>query len=169
VGTRGYLAFVADGQEKGSYVHSDSYPARLGVAVLTWLRAERRRRRWPEIVAAIRALEPVPDRAPSPAEIDRYSQYALTPAQPGEADWYWLLRRAQGNPEAILACGLYVPAAASTFAPLAPWGYVIDVDSATLTVTRRGQRAAWWWLTRLPADAEFVAMLDGRGDRSCPE
>lgn len=40
MGTRGFVGFVIDGQEKIGYNHFDSYPDGLGVDVLSWLRGE---------------------------------------------------------------------------------------------------------------------------------
>jgi len=38
MGTRGFLGFVVDGDEKIGYSHYDSYPSGLGIDTLTWLR-----------------------------------------------------------------------------------------------------------------------------------
>ncbi len=76
--TSGYIRFVANGQIKESYNHSDSMPYGIGITVLYWLRFASRD---PAALRdAITGLQIVGPGAPEPTEADvaRFDMYADT-------------------------------------------------------------------------------------------
>jgi hypothetical protein len=133
--TRGFLTFVADGVEKTTYNHCDSYPSALGVDVLSWARKADLN----AATTAIRNLRVVaPDSSPTLDDIERLRPYARPDvASRSLDDWYVLLRETQGDPAAMLAAGVILDAsdfpADSLFAE---YGYVVDVDAGTFEVYR---------------------------------
>lgn len=74
MGTRGFVGFVVDGQEKIGYNHWDSYPGGLGLSVLTWLRsavADVDR-----LTAKVRELRVVSDdETPTDEDIERLAEF----------------------------------------------------------------------------------------------
>lgn len=150
--TSGYIRFVADGEIKESYNHSDSMPSGIGVTVLHWLRLACRD---PSALReAITGLQIVGAGAPGPTEADlgRLDIYADPNVGNPSASWHALLRYTQGDPAAILDCGYTVedgqPGA---------WIYEINCDDQTFSVeTYDGDRVAWLW-SALPTDRDFQA------------
>ncbi|MCP2339233.1 hypothetical protein [Actinomadura rupiterrae] len=137
MGTRGFITFAADGVEKTTYNHSDSYPGGVGIQVLGWLRAAR------DSLDAVRervtALRVVgPDEKPTAEDIERLARYADTGVSSRRLDdWYVLLRETQGDPHAILDAGVIEDASEFPLDSLfAEWGYVIDLDAETFEVYR---------------------------------
>lgn len=130
MGTRGFLGFVADGTEKIAYNHFDSYPSGLGTDVLGWLR--RAVVDTGSLQADVRRLRVVDETTPpTTQDIERLKPYADTNVGRQELDdWYVLLRKTQGNPEATLAAGVMLDGsdfpADSLFAE---YGYVVDTDA----------------------------------------
>lgn len=190
MGTRGFIGLVADGTEKITYNHSDSYPGGLGNDVLTWLR---------RVVAvelgvhtardSVRALRVVsPESTPSAEDIERLRPWTdLNVGQQSTDDWYCLLRGTQGNPAEMLAAGVIEDAshfpADSLFAE---WGYVVDFDHNRFEVYRgfvkaphTGERFSdrprrpdangyypvqyvmSWGFDELPSSEEFVRLTEG--------
>ena len=137
MGTRGFVTFVIDGQEKTGYVHCDAYPERVGLQVLHWARAGTADR---ELLAArARALRVVPAGSKVPArDAGMLRHFAQGPGKPGT--WYHLLRGTQGEPGLMLLAGVTEDAGGFPCEPQALWGYVIDVDAGRLEVYRGGQR-----------------------------
>ncbi|MEU2258447.1 hypothetical protein ABZ540_35370 [Nocardia xishanensis] len=140
MGTRGFISFVAGGQEKTTYNHSDSYPNGLGLEVLGWLRTAVTS--LDVLTAKITNLLVVdPDSTPTPAQIDRLRQYAdLAVSQGSLDDWYCLLRNTQGDPEAILDAGVIEDASSFPLDSLwAEYGYLIDTDTSVFETYVGGQ------------------------------
>lgn len=140
MGTRGFLTFVADGVEKTTYNHRDSYPEALGSNVLEWAR----KTDLTEAARAVRDLRVVaPNSTPTAQDIERLRGYAnLSVGEQSLDDWYVLLRETQGDPAAILSAGVLIDASEFPADSLfAEWGYVIDVDAQTFEVYRGFQHA----------------------------
>jgi hypothetical protein len=151
--TSGYIRFVANGQTKESYNHSDSMPDGVGITVLHWLRQASRD---PGTLAqAITNLEIVGAGTPEPTEADvaRLDMYADPNVGDPSESWYALLRYTQGDPAVILDCGYTVedgqPGA---------WTYEINCDDQTFSVEYIDvdEPVTWPW-PALPADREFLA------------
>lgn len=120
MGTRGFVTFVIDGQEKTAYSHCDSYPERLGLSVLRWARVQHEN--LPLLAVRARSLRVVdPDGKPTAREARDLNRFAEGPGRPGT--WYHLRLGFPRSPQAL-------------------WGYVIDVDAGRLEVYRGGQREA---------------------------
>jgi len=150
VSTNGFITFVAEGERKSAYNHSDSYPDWLGVRVLKWLRAAREQP--DEVAAKIKRLRMVSDHGPGRSEPTAEQREALARfeddgvASPDEP-WYRLLRLTQGDPGLILLVGYAVDAGE-------PYGYeyIIDADQRTFSLDGH----TWGW-DHLPSDEEFLA------------
>lgn len=147
MGTRGFVTFAIDGENKTAYNHSDSYPDGLGIDVLAWARdaaadpdAARK---------SVRALRVVTeDSEPTNEDVEQLRQWADfevdTSVWNGEKyvprerpSWYQLLRRTQGNPAAMVRAGVIEDAGGFPGDSLfAEWGYVVDLDAETFEVYR---------------------------------
>src|SRR4029453_10607227 len=144
--TRGVIAVRIDGETKGSYNHSDSYPTWLGNQVLEYLRTalpdleeERRKAR------ALTAI--APNQKPTAADIKRLEKYTnLGVSESSTKDWYCLLRGTQGDLAAILDAGLYDPFPV----PDQEWSYVVDFDNEVLGVYEGNERVATYPFNNLP-------------------
>jgi hypothetical protein len=135
--TRGFVGFVADGQEKIAYNHFDSYPDGLGVAVLEWLHKagtdiEAIKARAVALRVVTTDTDPVTD-----ADIEALRPWTNTEVggHKDRPDWYQLLRETQGNPEQMLAAGVIEDAHEFPLDSLfAEWGYVVDFDAGVFEV-----------------------------------
>lgn len=181
--SRGFVGFVADRTEKIAYNHYDSGPDGVGLTVLAWLRTAVKA---PDVLRErVAALRMVTSDQPTPADIERYGQYAVPYAASRViTTWMELLWRTQGDPELILQAGVIDDA--SSFPvdyPECEWGYVVDLDTGVFEVYRgrqaaphnRGRFAAsahpceqdyWpvalvtgWRFDQLPNDEDFLAAL----------
>lgn len=188
MGTRGFIGFVAGGQEKVAYNHFDSYPESLGMRVLEWLRvAAKDPAGLRERVVALRVVSP--GSQPSPEDVERLSPFtSLNVGEQAVTDWYCLLRKTQGDPEAMLAAGVIEDAGDFPLdGPWAEWGYVVDLDGDGLLEVYEGfqkrphdegrwggrpanehgyypvKRVARWPLAQLPSDDEMKALEGGDG------
>lgn len=146
--TRGTIAVKIDGEVKGSYNHSDSYPTWLGNQVLEFCRGmdlEQTR-------AQARALAPVDDdRLPTKAEIKRLAPYTDLGVSTGSVnEWYCLLRGTQGDLAKILEAGFYEPHPVGVNV----WSYVVDLDGEELVIYEGEQEVARYPFAHLPA--EFI-------------
>lgn len=183
MGTRGFLGFVIDGQEKITYNHWESYPESLGVKVLEWLR-----------IAGVDGTEHIAERArallvvdgdttPTDEDIEQLQQYADQRVSTCSLkEWYVLLRTTQGNPAAILQAGVMEDASRFPLDSLwAEWGYLVDLDRQTFEVYRgfqekphsRGRFAerggvdgyspvalvAEWKISELPTTEDFLSAV----------
>ncbi|WP_433233941.1 hypothetical protein [Actinomadura nitritigenes] len=135
MGTRGFIGFVADGEEKIAYNQFDSYPSGVGVTVMEWLRSGST----PHLREQVKALRVVPDDSePTPEDIQRLSEFAdLRVSDKDPREWYVLLRDTQGDPGAILRAGVIEDASGFPLDSLfCEWGYLIDLDAETFEVYR---------------------------------
>lgn len=153
MGTNGTLSFVIDGETKSQYVHNDSFPDTLGVAVLKWLKKAHADEATYE---AVRALKVVPTDAPEPtfAEQQRLRPYAdLGVSHRSLTDWYCLLRQCQGDPAATLESGfIYGDGHVSGF-----YTYTVDFDAKTFTAAEgSGEVLGRWPFTDLPKKGAFL-------------
>lgn len=192
MGTRGFLGFVIDGQEKVAYNHWDSYPDGLGNDILTWLRSAVADR--DSVIEKARALRVVPEHStPAAEDIEALKGYAdISVGSRGLDNWYVLLRRTQGDMALILEAGVIEDASDFVKDSLwAEWGYIVDLDALRFEVYRGFQQAphsdgrfanrgpvvhaltgsyypvalvASWPLNELPTEDDFV-----RGTRSSDE
>jgi hypothetical protein len=186
MGTRGFVGFVAGGDEKIGYNHCDSYPEVLGVGVLRWLRGACGD--IDKLVDQASALRVVTgDDPPTDEDIARLSAYADTRFSTRDPhEWCVLLHGTQGDPAAILAAGAIEDASEFPLDSLfAGYGYLVDLDTRVFEAyrghqhsghdkgrfagrTRTGSAEYWpcalvgaWRLDALPSDAEFVAAVHG--------
>lgn len=148
--TRGFLGFVAEGQEKITYNHSDSHPDGLGRDVLHFVR--QLVKEGPEALASAKRraaeLRVVTDETPiTPEDIERLRPWTNTSvgramhlaAEPPDS-WYQLLRGTQGDPDAILTAGCLEDASGFPLDSLfAEWGYMVDFDGRKVEVYRGSQ------------------------------
>lgn len=151
MGTNGTVVYVVEGESKAQYVHNDSYPESLGVTLLKWLR---KHGTGAATYVAVEALRTVPDREPTPAEVGRLGKYADTGVSTGSfEDWYCLLRRCQGDPDATLASGfVYGDGYASGF-----YTYTLDFDHKRFTVADgSGEALGSWRFDELPEKNAFL-------------
>lgn len=139
MGTRGALGFVADGTEKITYNHNDSYPGGLGTDVLGWLRNQD-----PDFLRMqVKALQVVdPDSTPTPEQIKKLRRYAVTDVSTGNLEeWYVLLRHTQGDPAAILDAGYLIDGGEFPADSLyCEYAYVVDTDKGVFEAYRGFQR-----------------------------
>lgn len=158
MGTRGFISFIIDGEEKTAYNHLDSYPEELGLRVLRWAQGADREK----AAALARALRVVsPNEAPTPADLVQLLDY-YAPDVGGEVEWptwYQLLHGTQGDPAAILHAGAVEDASGFPANSLfAEWGYVLDFDTAVFEVYAGFQRAPHTdgrFASRKPAEEDF--------------
>ena len=141
--TRGTIAFTVDGETKGSYNHSDSYPTWLGNRVLEFLQGMDIE----EVRRQARELTPVPGRHPNRAEIAQLKPYTdLGVSDQSTKDWYCLLRGTQGSPALILKAGLYEPFPVGE----ERYSYVVDLDKEVLEIYEGDDKEATIPFARLP-------------------
>lgn len=159
--TNGTFGFVIDGQSKIAYNHSDSYPSGLGLDVRDWLVRSLATR--PEVLPhQARALRVVDmDSRPTDKDIDQLSKY-YDPTVGGPSDrptWYQLLRRTQGDPDAILAAGVVEDG--SVYAGI-EYSYLVDFDAKTFEARSPydSKLGGSWPLSALPSIEEFLAAFD---------
>ncbi|MGP3920568.1 hypothetical protein [Nonomuraea sp. 10N515B] len=137
--TRGFVGFVADKAERITYIHDDSYPAGVGLAVLTWLRTATQARDvlWQQVVA-LRVVSP--DTWPTQDDVRRLRTYADNPSAswPGRG-WWELLWKTQGDPQAILEAGVLIDACDFPANSHCEWGYLLDLDTGVFEVYRGPQ------------------------------
>lgn len=181
MGTRGFLGFVANGREIIAYNHFDSYPSRLGVETLIWLKTALVD--LDALRASVSALRIVDDgRPPTAEDVERLRPWTnIDVGKRSVTSWFCLTLGTMGDPAAILRAGVVEDA--STF-PLdssdAEYGYVVDLDTETFEAYEGLQRephdrgrfascrsarigvhpcalVASWPLFALPTGAELIA------------
>jgi hypothetical protein len=175
MGTRGFISFVADGQVKLGYNHSDSYPGWLGMNMLDWLCVA-------DIASATQAVKDLrvvaPDSDPTAEDVERLARFHNPNVGGGRMtpDWYQLLRETQGMPGLILEAGVIEDASGFPADSLfAEWGYVVDFDGQAFEVYRGFQSEphadgrfasetpndGGYYPVRLVASWPFSALPDG--------
>jgi hypothetical protein len=150
MGTRGTLAVRIDGITKGSYNHWDSYPGWLGNRVLEFLKSETFDLE--DVRHKARRLQQVPDRDPTPAEIEWLKPYTDLGVSGGStSDWYCLLRETQGNLDAILTAGFYYPSEVGDYDyGYIEWSYVVDLDAQVLEIYDGSRKVREYAFDHLP-------------------
>lgn len=148
MGTRGLIGFVADGELKATYNHFDSYPDGLGEVALGFV--AQLVKDGPAAVASAKArvkeLAVVEEDAePTAEQVAKLSTWTdetvNSPSETGKPSWYQLLRRTQGNPDAILSSGFLIDSVSfGNDSLFCEWGYVIDFDHEVIEVYRGFQR-----------------------------
>lgn len=190
MGTRGFVGFVVDGQQKIAYNHWDSYPGGLGTDVLDWLRfAAQDVDNLRELVRGLRVV--TRDEEPTDEDIERLGRYADLNVD-GESErptWYQLLRGTQGKPAAMLDAGAIEDASGFPADSLfAEYGYLIDLDEGRFEAYQGFQKsshgkgrfasmekladsdyypvalAASWPLAELPSNKDFILAVDPEDD-----
>ncbi|MEV6633922.1 hypothetical protein AB0M54_24540 [Actinoplanes sp. NPDC051470] len=192
MGTRGFITFVVDGEEKTTYNHCDSYPDGLGVNVLNFLPGSMIGLTAAREKAAVLKLvtDEVPPTEDQQKALKRYARTGV--GRQSRDDWYCLLRETQGNPRAILDAGYMLDAKDfPTDSLFAEYGYVIDFDREVFEAYEGFQHSphqkgrfadrepkqnasgtyypvalvASWPLGALPTHEEFLAVFED-GDES---
>lgn len=132
--TSGFVGLHYNGELKGCYNHSDSYPLGLGLRILHWVR--RSRHKTVKVPALILNLVVVQEGdEPTRDQIEHLARWTnLDVSDQSTSDWYCLLRRTQGDLDAILDCGYVLDAVDSMEEGWAEWGYVVDWDRRVLEV-----------------------------------
>lgn len=138
--TRGLFGFVIDNEVKAVYNHFDSYPEGLGQDLVNFLQGTD----LSTLPLRARGLQPVPDRTPTPEEVARLRPFTdLTVSGRSAEDWYCLLRKTQGDVEALLAAGIYEDSGDFALDSLfCEWGYLINLDDSLFEVYKGFQRKA---------------------------
>ena len=107
MGTRGIVGFRENGNDHLVYNHFDSYPDCLGQIMVDFARtkAAKNPTLYKEMASAMRDISGT---TPTEIDIQRCKDFTdLGVSNQSTDDWYCLLRDTQGDPEAILKCGLY--------------------------------------------------------------
>lgn len=134
--TRGAWGFRINGKDKVAYNHSDSYLSWLGVRIGKFV-AETPVEKLTDIAKGISLIQDE-DKIPSPAIIKQYEKYANTRVgDQTKANWYCLLREAQGNPEAYRDGGVAHMVDYSTFLKdslFCEYAYIINLDEGVLEI-----------------------------------
>jgi hypothetical protein len=161
--TNGQITFIAGGQAKNSYNHSDSYPGGLGVDVLTWLRTALSEQAEANARQAAEKLTPVNDWPggdigaavpPTTEQRAALAKYTDTGVGGPAEHWYKTLRRTQGDPALILESGYtFDPNLGYSEAYDEHYTYVIDFDKRTF-----GFQGTTWSFDHLPGNDEFIAL-----------
>lgn len=144
MGTRGFIGFVIDKEEKLTYNHWDSYPSGLGAEFLAWLR-EKVEKQPVTLQTQVAQLRMVTDEDPvTGKDIEHLKQFHNVNVSTGsELEWYSLLRETQGKPEAILEAEVALDAGDFPLDSLfCEWGYLVDLDNNTFEVYQGFQKQA---------------------------
>ena len=157
--TNGQITFIAGGTAKRSYCHWDSYPSGLGTTVLGWLRNITGTGEEQKAVVAASRLVTVTDgngcAPPSPEQRQALALYQDNNVGGPDEEWYRLLRRAQGDPAAILTAGYaYDQLYGLADAEDEYYNYTVDTDKRVFSALGH----TWGW-DDLPSDEEFLATL----------
>jgi len=142
------LSFRIDGREVDTYVHDGDG---LGTRIQRWMLhvSPFTAKAW---ARGLRVVEP--DSHPS-----EYDQHALMGwadvyvSSESLTDWYCLLCRTQGDPDAILRAGVVVQCEPET-RPFVRWRFLLDLDAPALEVWHRPP-----WVFGTVPDFERVASL----------
>lgn len=128
MGTRGHMGFHSKGKTAVMYTHYDAYPSGLGKDIAAWLKVMDKE----EAIAKIAALVEVDQDVP-PTEGQRLlvKGYAGLDAGSDVADWYWLLRDTQGDPQKTLDAMFYFD---GELIGGEEWSYLIDFDNEVVEI-----------------------------------
>lgn len=126
--TRGAFGFICKGKEYITYNHFDSYPDGLGKDVLEFFNSDFDSSKVESLKAVDLNVKPTPD------QIKELLPYADISVSSGElTEWYVLLRKTQGNLEAILECGYFIDSKDFLVDSLfCEFAYIINLDTNRL-------------------------------------
>lgn len=140
MGTRGTYGFYKNNQDKLTYNHFDSYPSCLGNNIVEFIRStpiELLNDIYDQIILVDK------DSKPTEEQINECIKwYNSRVSTQSIHDWYCLLRKAQGNPEAYKE-GLRYMIEANDFIKdslWCEWGYIINLDNKTFEVYKGFQK-----------------------------
>jgi len=162
VSTRGMIAFRVGGVVRAAHNHCDSYPEGLGVQVLRF--ARQMVKDDAVAVTSLRALALAPVTGqPDADQIKALIAWAdLSRVDPKQGiTWSDLLRRTEGNPDAILTAGYIIDASAELNTRWVAWAYELDFDAEALRVYRHGDEIMRFTFAALPDDDVFLSRLNG--------
>lgn len=132
MGTRGIFGFHADGQDKLSYNHYDSYPDYLGKEVLQFIQGSTMESLTKIAKSIILINSDIP---PTKEQIKECAPWTDLGVSSGStSDWYCLLRNAQGDMNAYKN-GLKYMSDSNSFALdslFCEYGYIINTDTKKL-------------------------------------
>lgn len=135
MGTRGVLGFRLNGQDKVTYNHFDSYPEHLGTTMVNFAK---------QVAEDIESYKVRVERLTLVDENDPVDEDVLAQARAldlvnknvgnqSDADWYCVLRGAQGQPETYLILGVMPDWAGFLKDSLfCEYAYIINLDDETL-------------------------------------
>ncbi|MEG1299594.1 MAG: hypothetical protein RSC93_02730 [Erysipelotrichaceae bacterium] len=142
MGTRGAYGFKYKDVKKVTYSHYDSYPSRLGVNVLNFIK-ENSINQLKAIFDSIVLISDTESK-PTDKQIEECRMWAddniFQKKNKGCIDWYWLLCTAQGS----LSCyaqGLKYMTDDSKFLAdslFCEWAYIINLDTEILDIYKNG-------------------------------
>lgn len=138
MGTRGFVGFVIDDEEKIAYNHFDSYPGGVGAHMLSWLtKAVEDMPKLREDVSQLTVISHN-DPDPTPAQIEQLREFTdMSVGGSGGTgpEWYQVLRDTQGKPELMLRAGYIEDAREFPLDSLfCEWGYLVDLDTGCFEV-----------------------------------
>jgi hypothetical protein len=141
--TRGIVGFTAEGQDHFVYNHFDSYPDGLGEDMVAFVinKVAKNTELYRAMAAAMRDVSGTD---PTPEDIKACREYTDLGVSNNQStdDWYCLLRDTQGDPEAILKCGLYENYNDFIYDSLfCEYAYVINFDTGMLEFYEGFQKA----------------------------
>lgn len=163
MGTRGAFGFRIDGVDKLSYNHFDSYPDGLGREVITQVKEVLATTKLGEMIQNVRDVRQVDAHTdPTPEDVERYG--ALHEQVSTGADWYSLLRNAQGRIDLLLDGTLDVMTDGNSFVVdslFCEYAYILDLDTTA-------DRFCLEFYTGFNKDPEapgrYAALTDGDSD-----
>lgn len=133
--TRGFYGFVKNGEVKGTYNHSDSYPEWLGNNVVDYLKKKSLK----DLNALFDKIVMVENGSkPTTYYKKKYLKFSGCEDIKNIGDWYDLLRNAQGDFEAF-DDGLKHMEDGTTFPKdslFCEWGYLINLTTGKLEILR---------------------------------
>lgn len=133
MGTRGAYGFRINGQDKVSYHHFDSYPTGLGIEIMNFI-SKTSIEEMKEIAEKIILVEQ--GSVPTEKQIKVCEPYTnLDVSNRSKADWYCLLREAQGNLDVHKNIPYMIDSkeflADSLFCE---WAYIVNLDNGMLEI-----------------------------------
>jgi hypothetical protein len=143
MGTRGAIGFRINGKDKVTYNHFDSYPTGIGVQVVEFLKNTGDA----ELMAMAKKIKMVKeDGKPTPKQIDtciKAGMVDLSVSERSTADWYCLLRNAQGDLAAYGKLGYMTDSKKFLLDSLfCEFAYIINLDTMELEFYKGFNRTA---------------------------
>lgn len=139
--TRGLWGVIIGDEKKLTYNHSDSYPSGMGEEILTFLK----RADLNALVDDATALRLVKgEEIVTPEDVVAMREFTENPNgyKDDELDWYWLLRRTQGDPGETFKAGVMIDGDGFQNDSLfCEWAYIIDLDGQKFEIYRGFQES----------------------------